>query len=220
MNYLAHLYLSGNSSKLRIGNFIADAVKGRSYQRYEEDIAAGIIMHRFIDSFTDQHEIVNKSKERLRKNYGKYAGVITDIFYDHFLATNWENYSDEPLEQYVSAAYKLMFAHFHILPTRVQYMLPFMTFRNWLFNYKFIKGVERTLYGLTIRRVRSDARLHHSIEELAHFYEDFETEFNCFFPEIIQYAAQIREDHSKSSLLNAPTGANAAPSLLSSDFRG
>ncbi len=97
MNFLAHIYLSGNSEELIIGNYIADAVKGKQFESYQAGIAQGIILHRKIDTYTDTHAIVDLSKERLRPIYRKYATVIIDVLFDHYLAANWKIYSDMPL---------------------------------------------------------------------------------------------------------------------------
>ncbi len=96
MNFLAHLYLSGNDEQLMIGNFIADSVKGSSYKNFPDGIKRGILLHRAIDFYSDNHSVFLKSVERLRPNYHKYAGVIVDIFFDHFLAKNWKEYSENP----------------------------------------------------------------------------------------------------------------------------
>ena len=100
MNFLAHIYLSGDNDLLKIGNFMADSIRGNSYENYPDEIKKGILLHRSIDSFTDMHPVYRKSKHRLHEKYGHYSGVIMDIFYDHFLAKNWANYSNKKLEEY------------------------------------------------------------------------------------------------------------------------
>ena len=101
MNFLAHLYLSGDNPKVKVGNFIGDFVKGKNLKdRFEADIARGIGLHREIDWFTDTHSIVKQSKDRLRPKYRHYSGVIVDIFYDHFLAKNWDRYSKQLLPDF------------------------------------------------------------------------------------------------------------------------
>lgn len=80
MNFLAHIYLSAEIDELKIGNFIADSVKGKAYLKFPEMIQNGIILHRGIDSFTDGHPIVRKSTHRLFPFYSHYSGVIVDIF--------------------------------------------------------------------------------------------------------------------------------------------
>jgi acyl carrier protein phosphodiesterase len=106
MNFLAHLYLSGNNDKIMVGNFMGDFVKGRSaLEQFEPEIIRGIELHRAIDEFTDSHAVVSASKDRLRPKYRHYSGVIVDVFYDHFLARNWSDYHDELLPDFADRAY-------------------------------------------------------------------------------------------------------------------
>ena len=102
MNYLAHIYLSGTNDLLKIGNFMADSIKGHDYEKFDSEIKKGILLHRHIDSFTDSHPIYRQSKHRLHEKYGHYSGVIMDILYDHFLAKNWSKFSDEKLDDYAN----------------------------------------------------------------------------------------------------------------------
>src|ERR1700739_88451 len=105
VNFLAHLYLAGEDEGLIVGNFIADSVKGNKFNDYEPRIAKGIQMHREIDFFSDTHPVYRQSVHRLAPTYGKFSGVITDMFYDHFLAKYWNNYSNIPLKDFVENAY-------------------------------------------------------------------------------------------------------------------
>src|SRR5436190_22096246 len=108
MNYLAHLYLSGDDPMIMIGNFIADHIKGKQFDLYSKEIQKGILLHRSIDTFTDQHPLVEQSKLLLRPHFHKYAPVIADVFYDHFLAKDWKNYHPQSLENFAQHAYQLM----------------------------------------------------------------------------------------------------------------
>ena len=99
MNYLAHIYLSGENDMLKIGNFIADSVKGKKYLDYPVSIQQGITLHRNIDEFTDSHPIVHQSVHRLFDKYSHYSTVIVDILYDHFLAANWQDFHETKLEK-------------------------------------------------------------------------------------------------------------------------
>ena len=91
MNFLAHIYLSGNNDLIKIGNFMADGIRGNDYLKFPDDVKKGILLHRQIDTFTDLNPIYRKSKHRLHAKYGHYSGVIMDILYDHYLAKNWSN---------------------------------------------------------------------------------------------------------------------------------
>ncbi len=186
MNFLAHIYLSGDNEELKIGNFIADSVKGKQYLEYPPGIIDGIVLHRAIDTFTDTHPIVSKSVERLFERYGHYSRVIVDILYDHFLAANWKDYSDIPLKIYTEDFYKLLQDNFKILPKPVQNFLPYMVADNWLYNYRKIEGIEKILFQMN-RRIKYRAKMHLAVEELREFYEEFEDEFTRFFEELRAY---------------------------------
>ena len=186
MNFLSHLYLSGNSEGIIIGNFIADAVKGKEYEKFSSDIQNGILIHRKIDSFTDAHPIVEKSKKRLREKYRKYAGVIVDIYYDHCLAKNWKTYSSIELEEYEKFIYLLVEKHKLILPYNSQRFAQYMVKYNILTAYSEIQGIERVLKGMA-NRATFESKMEEAIHELQENYSLFEEEFNLFFPELQQY---------------------------------
>ena len=187
MNFLAHSFLSGDVSEIMVGNFIADFVKGKSYTKYPNDIQKGILLHREIDHYTDKHEIVLRSKDKLRKSYRHYAGVIVDIFYDHFLAAGWSKYSHQKLLPYTEHVYYQIAEYESILPEKVQWMLPHMRRNNWLFNYATIEGIQKTLSGMA-RRTKYQSNMEKATLELEAHYEQFQSEFHQFFPEVIAFA--------------------------------
>ena len=94
MNFLAHIYLSGSDPDILLGNFMADQIKGRDLSSYGHNVRNGIILHRMIDHFTDTHVVSGEARAILRPSMGKYAGVVLDVFYDHFLATKWNDHHD------------------------------------------------------------------------------------------------------------------------------
>jgi len=189
MNFLAHIYLSGNNNLVTIGNFMADGIRGETYKKYPIAIQKGILLHREIDTFTDAHPIVRKSTKRLHKNYGHYSGVIVDILYDHFLAKNWNDYSDVALGDYVESFYGELEDHFEILPLRIQRLMPFMIADNWLLNYSKIEGIQRVLDGMN-RRTKHKSKMNEATKELKKFYHEFEEEFTSFFKELIPFSKE------------------------------
>ncbi|MEE2773018.1 MAG: acyl carrier protein phosphodiesterase [Bacteroidota bacterium] len=193
MNFLAHIYLSAEIDELKIGNFIADSVKGKAYLKFPEMIQNGIILHRGIDSFTDGHPIVRKSTHRLFPFYSHYSGVIVDIFYDHFLAANWQEFSMTPLPQYTAGFYELLLKNRSILPKRIQQFMDFMIADNWLLSYASLEGIQKVLQGMN-RRTGRRSNMDQSIVQLKEFYKDFEEEFRQFFPELQAYSEQRIEE--------------------------
>lgn len=187
MNFLAHIYLSGKNDDLILGNFIADSIKGKKYLQYPEGIQKGIILHRAIDTYTDSHPIVKKSAAKLHKNYSHYSGVIVDIFYDHFLASNWEIYSAVPLENFITEFYKLLQKNFNLLPAPVQRFLPYMISENWLLSYSSTEGISRILYQMNIR-TKNIVQMDRAVNDLQEHYAEFRDEFQAFFPQLKEYS--------------------------------
>jgi len=189
MNYLAHIYLSGTNDLLKIGNFMADSIKGHDYEKFDSEIKKGILLHRHIDSFTDMHPIYRQSKHRLHEKYGHYSGVIMDIFYDHFLAKNWTKYAEIELKIYVAEFYQSMNNHYELLSEKAQNILPYMEKQNWLLNYQSIEGIQQILTQMD-RRTNNKSNMRFATEELTSHYNDFENEFTIFFEEIKNYSSQ------------------------------
>jgi acyl carrier protein phosphodiesterase len=193
MNYLAHLYLSGNNHEIMIGNFIADHVKGKQIEFYDEEVVKGIKLHRMIDEFTDSHKVVEQSKIRLRSEFGKYSPVIVDVFYDHYLAVKWEQYHHEDLSVYANNFYSLLNDNHHRLPVRTQQMIQFMIPQNWLLNYKTIEGINKTLTGMS-RRTKFESRMDEAALYLDRYYSEFEGEFDEYFGELRRYVSIVGDE--------------------------
>lgn len=184
MNYLAHIYLSGTNDLLKIGNFMADSIKGHDYEKFDAAIKKGILLHRHIDSFTDMHPVYRQSKHRLHEKYGHYSGVIMDILYDHFLAKNWSKFSDEKLEDYANNFYELLQDNYEILTERIKGMMPYMIARNWFVSYATIAGLEMILFQMDYK-TKHRANMQEAVVELQEFYTEFESEFFIFFQELM-----------------------------------
>ena len=189
MNFLAHLYLSGDDEDIMIGNFIADGIHGKKYIDFPKDIQTGILLHRQIDTFTDAHKTFRESTKRLHKNYGHYSGVVVDIFYDHFLAKNWANYSDTTLDVFVDNFYDSLQDHYELLPARIQKMMPYLIADNWLLSYASIDGITKVLEGMN-RRTKNRSQMNLAVNDLKEFYNEFEDEFTRFFDELIIFSNQ------------------------------
>ena len=197
MNFLAHLYLSGDDENIMIGNFIADHVKGNNFLPYNERIIQGIKLHRLIDAFTDTHPVVEESKKRLRPNFHKYAPVIVDVFYDYFLARNWKEHHSLNLEQFVNNAYSVLNRNEMILSARTSRMLQFMTEQNWLYHYSTLEGIDKALTGMS-RRTRFKSNMDKATLHLKKNHEKFQTEFNLFFPQLKSFClSHLNQQDSK-----------------------
>jgi acyl carrier protein phosphodiesterase len=188
MNFLAHLYLAGPDATAPVyadhllGQFIADSVPGRQLEAYRAEVQAGIRMHRAIDTFTDQHSVVRRTTARLREaGAGKYAGVVSDMFYDHFLAVNFSEFSAESLPDFTQRVYGVLAGRAAEFPAPVQRFFPYLVQQNWLLGYVQITGIERALQGLS-RRASPGSGMETAGAELRRNYPAYEADFREFFP--------------------------------------
>ncbi|MEN8156341.1 MAG: ACP phosphodiesterase [Bacteroidota bacterium] len=201
MNFLAHTYLSGCNEEIIVGNFMGDYVKGRNYLQFPEQVKRGILIHRDIDYFTDMHPITRRNKQRVAAKYHKYAGIITDIFYDHFLAALWDDFSDLPLQDYVSRTYDLLKRNYQVLPAAIKRWFPTFLENNWMMAYQEVDGIE-----LVLERMAANTSLPnhagYAVEVLREHYSSFQEDFLEFFPLIIDFL----EDKYKITINNQRTG--------------
>ena len=186
MNYLAHLYLSGESDEVKLGNFIGDFVKGNKYQNYPGQVAFGIKLHRSIDTFTDGHPDVKTCTNFLKPGYGRHAGIVSDVFFDHFLAANWTDYSTVSLRQFAKHVHAVLLSNFGMLPFRVKQFLPFLIQHKRLESYAKIENLFQVLEIMS-RHTSLPTKSTWAIEMLNKEYVQFEILFRRFFSELTAY---------------------------------
>jgi acyl carrier protein phosphodiesterase len=187
MNFLAHIYLSGDNDLMKIGNFMADGIHGKHFDTFPMEIQKGIILHRSIDTFTDAHPIFRQSTKRLHANYHHYSGIIVDIFYDHFLAKNWSTYSDEKLDHFAERFYQSLRDNYNDLTLKTQKMMPYMINHDWLSSYQNIESIESVLAKMDTR-MKYDSNMRFSVAELTASFSEFESEFTAFFAALIVHS--------------------------------
>jgi acyl carrier protein phosphodiesterase len=190
MNFLAHLYLSGESKELRLGNFIADYVKGKQYLNYPDKIQEGILLHRKIDDFTDHHSAVIESAKFLKKGYARYSGVVIDLFFDHFLAKNWNEFHMNSLSTFVNKSHEIFIKNYLLLPTKVKLFLPFLIQSRRLEAYANFEGLQRAL-DIMANRTSLPDKSQFAIECLKENYPILEENFFLFMKDIIAYISTL-----------------------------
>jgi acyl carrier protein phosphodiesterase len=200
MNFLAHLYLSGNRPEVLVGNFIADSVTSQMRPDFSSGIQKGVLLHQAIDAYTDRHPLVEQSKARLRPRYHKYSGVIVDIFYDHFLASQWSDYSSVSLRDYADNIYLILNRNLHLFPERPKKFYSYMQKKDALFLYSGIPGIQMVMQGMS-QRSRFASGMETCTEELVAHYAAFNTEFREFFPQLMQMSESFLEDYRETPVL-------------------
>jgi acyl carrier protein phosphodiesterase len=201
MNYLAHMLLAGPSPQALLGNLAGDFLRGADAAVLAPVLHEGIALHRAVDRFTDAHPLVMRSRGRLNPGWRHYRGVLVDVFYDHFLAADFERIAGEPLSNFAARVYAALEDHAALLPPRLQRAAPVMVRHDWLNAYAWLEGLEEVLRGMG-RRTRRGVPLHQAVGELRAGYAGFRADFDGFFPQLRAYAASSM--HSSGS--NASSG--------------
>lgn len=183
MNYLAHAYLSFNKPGILVGNMISDFVKGRKKYDYPEHIQQGISVHREIDQFTDTHPATKEAKEIFRPAYRLYAGPLMDVVYDHFLALDENEFTDETLKAFTGNTYAVLDRYADHFPERFNMMYPYMKAHNWLYNYRYRQGIEKSLAGI-VRRAKFLEESGTAYSLFNENYDSLKKLYQQFFPEL------------------------------------
>jgi acyl carrier protein phosphodiesterase len=189
MNFLAHAYLSFNDPEVLVGNMISDFVKGKKKFDFSPGIQKGIALHRAIDTFTDEHATTKAAKEIFRPHYRLYSAAFTDVVYDHFLATDTRHFNNEILHQFATKTYNTLSSFTEIFPEDFARMFPYMQEQNWLYNYQYHWGIEKSLGGV----VRRAAYLNESDTAYRLFLENYELlneYYDAFFPDLFSITHQ------------------------------
>lgn len=164
---------------------MADTVRGKRYLDYSNEIQKGILLHRFIDTYTDAHPIYRQSRRRLYEKYGHYAGVIMDIVYDHFLAKNWKYYNEIELDVYAAQFYDSLKENYEVLTIKTQNLMPYMIQQNWLVQYASLEGLETILFQMD-HRTKNRVHMQEAIVEVQEYYPELELEFTQFMKELME----------------------------------
>lgn len=195
MNYLAHLYLAGSDPESVLGSLMGDFVKGRVDPARSPALRHAIMQHRRIDSFTDSHPLVKRSKQRISPDFRRYAGILVDVFYDHFLAAEWRCYAEEPLEEFARHVYEQVSRNIQTLPPRMQISMRYMVANDLLSTYRTVDGIGRALRGIETR-LRRPSHLGEAATELESAYLALRDDFTDFFPQLIRFVEDDNRDHA------------------------
>ena len=194
MNYLAHAYLSFNQPEVLVGNMISDYVKGKTQYNFSPAVQVGIRLHRAIDDFTDHHSATKEIMNLFRPHYRLYSGAFVDIVYDYFLANDRQEFnSDETLMAFSNQTYTALQNYIEVFPIKFKGMFPYMVSQNWLYNYQFDYGIQKSFNGLVYRA----AYLNESDIAFEIFQQNkiiMEEQYHIFFDSVKKFAAHTLQD--------------------------
>lgn len=194
MNFLAHLLIAERSPAAMVGSLMPDLARGRAPADLPAEALAAFHQHRAVDAFTDTHPLFAQSRSRLRERHGRYAGILVDVFYDHFLATDWSRYRDEPLGDFIDRAHEALRSHQHLMPPAMRYPVDKLLEQDWLRSYATVEGIELALRRMSQRlteRFDRPVQLHTAVADLVEHDAALRGDFHAFFPQLLAYAAEF-----------------------------
>lgn len=190
MNFLAHIHLSSiDNELLMLGNFMGDFVKGNQFDKFPLSVQKGVLLHRHIDSFTDNHPIIKDIKHIFKPLYGRYSGVITDIVLDHFLSAHWNQFSCYDRLWFISRFYTVLTKHQTLLPTELQRLVPSLIHNQWVMCYASFYGLQKVLHRME-RRTSLPPFSVEAIDLLRNHYSEIDTLFLKFYPDLCDAVAE------------------------------
>lgn len=203
MNYLAHLYLAEDDDAALVGNLLGDFIKGRIHTRLDSPIYRGVRLHRAVDRFTDAHPIHRRSRRRISTMRRRYAGIIVDMAYDHFLARHWSQLRERSLEQFAQRVYEALYRYYAELPPRLRQILPHMVREDWLTGYRDVDNIALALDRLSQRLSRPTALLG-AIDEILSVYQQLESDFMRLLPALERFVKMPRASEMNTELTLSP----------------
>jgi acyl carrier protein phosphodiesterase len=193
LNYLAHAYLSFNQPAILAGNLISDFVKGKQSNQYPDDVRKGILLHRAIDSYTDEHPATREAKNIFKPHYRLYSSAFIDVSYDHFLANDRGQFTDDSLSAFSQQVYTSLDQYQHVFPEPFRRMFPYMKQHNWLYNYRNRLGIERSFEGV-VHRAAYLTESQTAFKLFEENYNKLQQYYADFFPELHKYAQKTLEN--------------------------
>ena len=192
MNYLAHLYFAEPTPESMAANLMGDFVKGRLAPDWHPELREGVMLHRRIDGFTDSHPVFLRSAARLSRQRRRFAGIIIDIAYDHFLCRHWQHFHDVSRQQYIACCYTLLGRYQGFMPDPMRRLLDRLIPQDWLNAYAEREQISYVLDRVAHRLSRPELMLGAG-EEFEACYAELEEDFLVFFPALIEFAEQQRQ---------------------------
>jgi acyl carrier protein phosphodiesterase len=191
MNYLAHLFLAGERPGFIVGNILEDFVRGNieneTNAKLPREIKLGIQQHRYIDTLTDSDENVKNCKKLFYEDFGKYAGIIVDVLFDHFLVKNWTLYTSETFEEFRPRIHAAFDNYDDIQPEKMKSVIASMKTHDWLKNYEFDWGLDRAFLNMNSKINKPEIDLRKCLTLYKLHYEEINENFLVFFKKLKEF---------------------------------
>lgn len=186
MNFLGHLYFSKNDRDLMIANLFGDFVRGRNFDHFPPLIQEGIILHRQIDHYIDTHPLVRELKLELMTELPKVGPIAVDLFFDHLLAKNWEQYHIDQYDSFLLEFYKHESDYLGYYPTSFLQFMEKLRNHQWMNHYPTKYGLMKSCEGVS-RRLSFETKLAEAHLVFEQKEETVEAVFHSFMKDALHH---------------------------------
>ncbi|MFN6944514.1 MAG: ACP phosphodiesterase [Cytophagaceae bacterium] len=192
MNFLVNLYLSEQKKDRIIGNFILQVIRKHDLNRYDKDIIDAMNYYDDTLNFIYSHPAFVQSMNRLNPKMRKSGKMIISIFYDHFLAANWNAYSVLPMKEYIQQCNNTLLENQDILPYKINHNLPELLNSPILNQIHTVGGLHAYMIELT-RIIKVNIIHEGALNDLMTNYSAFKEDFNSLMEDLLIYTHSNRE---------------------------
>jgi len=189
LNYLAHLYLAKPTADSHFGNLLGDFGGHRHVEQLPITVMQGLDNHYLVDKFTDAHPLVKKAKQYFSPQRKRFSGVAIDVLFDHFLIKHWHMFNQQPLDHFKKMSFGLLHERLAAMPPRMQHVVKHLTANDWFKEYETLNGIGLALDNIT-KRIRFVNQFSGSIDDITCHYNELNSLFLAFFPELIEHVKQ------------------------------
>ena len=191
MNHLAHFMLAPGDDAGRAGTLLGDFIRGADLSAWPADVEHAIRLHRRIDAFTDTHPVLIEARGALPTNLRRYAGILMDVYFDHLLIAQWEEWATAPLSHFTEEVHDALARLAPTLPPPADRVAGGMAAHKGLMASATHEGMARILARIGNRLSRPVA-LDQALPALADAHATLDDAFRRFFPALQAEAASYR----------------------------
>jgi len=186
MNYLAHLFLAQTNADSYFGNLLGDFGGNRYIEKLPHTVTKGLENHYLVDKYTDHHALVKQAKALFSPARRRFSGIAVDVLFDHFLIHHWSNFHSVPFNKFKQNSYFLLKQSIPSMPSNMQKVIYSLTKNDWFKEYESVEGIGLALDNIA-KRIRFTNQFNGCIEDIVHHYDELETLFLAFFPQLIAH---------------------------------
>jgi acyl carrier protein phosphodiesterase len=190
MEILLNAYFTNPDPEAMVGSFLGSGYVNNHEHTFSSPIERGQAIGHSINDFIDNHPVCQQSIQLLSPKARKYGRTILKLYYDHFLARNWQQHSDIPYDQFCHEIVEVLKSHNHLFPYKPKRVVNRVIRKNLVSTLPTINGLNEYIREMT-RYNSYNSSILESIGDLVKNYNSFSKDFDLIFPEMERECAPL-----------------------------